>query len=82
MRSGASVDRAGRGPARWRPVPRAPQQAQRQRALARTDLDQVLPGARIDAVQDVLDHALIVQKVLAEPFPGTVAQGLAFQNEK
>ena len=44
--------------------------------LARPDLDQVLPRARVDMVEDARDHALVVQEVLAEPFPGTVAQGV------
>jgi len=60
----------------------APQQTSGQRALARADLDQSLPLARIDAVQDALDHGLVVQKVLAEPFPGTVAQGLVLMIAK
>jgi hypothetical protein len=42
------------------------QQRQRDRALARADLDQALAGLRVDRQHDLLDHAAVVQEVLAE----------------
>jgi hypothetical protein len=52
------------------------QEAKRKRAAARADRDQVVPGFGIHMTQDAFDHGLIVQEVLAEPFPGTVTQGV------
>ena len=53
------------------------QQAAGQNALARADLNLMLTGLWFDMRNDALDHAQVVQKVLAEPFPGTVAQGVS-----
>ena len=44
--------------------------------LAGTDFNQVRAGPWIHMRDDSLDHPLVMQKVLAEPFPGTVAQGV------
>jgi aspartokinase-like uncharacterized kinase len=41
-----------------------------------TDLEQVLAGDRVDGVQDTANDGRIVQEVLAEPFPGTMSQGV------
>ena len=38
----------------------------RQRRPARPDLDDGLPGTRIDHIDDSRDHSVIVQKILAE----------------
>ena len=53
----------------------ARQQRQGDRAEARTDLDHALVGLRIDRGHDPLDHAGIVQEVLAEAFARNVHAG-------
>ena len=52
------------------------EQASREGSLAGTDFDKVLAGDRMDDVQDVTNDGPSVQEVLAEPFPGTVSQGV------
>jgi hypothetical protein len=44
--------------------------------LAWTDFHQPLPGPGVDRLHDALDDKRVVQKVLAEPFPWTVIQGV------
>jgi hypothetical protein len=48
----------------------------RDRALAWADLGYMIGRLRIDGRNDAPDDAGIVKEVLAEPFPGAVAQDL------
>ena len=41
-----------------------------QRALPRSDLHDAVPGLRVDRQQDLVDHAAVVQEVLAQVFLG------------
>ena len=52
------------------------EQREGQRAPARPDLDQRLAGARIDAVDDPMDHRPVDEEMLAEPLLGAM-QGSA-----
>ena len=49
---------------------RAREQVAGQRAQSRSDLDQWLPGLRIDGRDDARDHLLVMQEVLAEALAG------------
>ena len=51
------------------------QQPLRDRAEAGADFDDALALAGVNGVDDPLDDAGIMEKMLAEPFPGPVTQG-------
>jgi hypothetical protein len=51
------------------------QQGQGDGALARADLHQPVAGLRVDGADDAADNARVMQKILAEAFPGAVSQG-------
>jgi hypothetical protein len=53
-----------------------PQQWQRDCTLAGAYFDQLIAVCRMYCCNDPADDGRIVQKVLAEPFPGTVTQGV------
>src|SRR5690606_7368118 len=54
----------------------AVEQGQRQRTLAGPDLDDVVAGTGIDRQHDALDHAAVVQEVLAEVLLGVAAEAI------
>jgi hypothetical protein len=57
-------------------TPGSPQQRQGDRTLPRPDLDDRIGFPRLDGRHDTADDCRVMQKVLAEPFPWTVTQGV------